>query len=147
MFKLTTTLMLCMFMTCCSGTRPSTIGMKEGRLSPCPQSPNCVSTQADDDAHRIDPLKYSGTKEQAKQRLVQVITSMPRARITTDEGDYIHAEFTSFLFRFVDDVEFFFDDSAGLIHFRSASRVGYSDLGVNRKRMEEIRGRFEGSKD
>jgi uncharacterized protein (DUF1499 family) len=68
---------------------------------------------------------------------------MRRAKVITDTGDYIHAEFTSRLFRFVDDVEFSFDDTNKLINFRSASRKGYSDLGVNRKRMEEIRKRFE----
>ncbi len=147
MFRLSTAVMLCVFMTCCSGTRPTTLGMKEGRLFPCPSSPNCVSTQAQDPGHRIEPIRYAQTKEQAKQHLVQVISSMPRSRIVKDDGDYIHAEFTSLLFRFVDDVEFFLDDSAGLIHFRSASRLGLSDFGVNRRRMEEIRRRFEGGAD
>jgi uncharacterized protein (DUF1499 family) len=130
-------------MSCCSGTRPATLGIKEGRLSPCPGSPNCVSTQSEGDKHRIDPIRYTGTKEQAKKRLVQVISSMKRSKIITDEGDYLYAEFTSGIFRFVDDVEFFFDDANKLIHFRSASRLGYSDLGVNRKRMEAIRKGFE----
>jgi uncharacterized protein (DUF1499 family) len=121
------------------------LGVKEGKLAPCPGSPNCVSTQAQDDTHRIDPIKYTGTKEQAKQRLMQVISSMRRVRVITDTGDYIHVEFTSRLFRFVDDVEFSFDDTNKLINFRSASRKGYSDLGVNRKRMEKIRERFESS--
>ena len=70
---------------------------------------------------------------------------MKRAKIITDEGDYLYAEFTSLIFRFVDDVEFSFDDGNKLIHFRSASRLGYSDLGANRKRMEEIRKGFEGA--
>jgi uncharacterized protein (DUF1499 family) len=102
-------------------------------------------TQAQDGKHRIEPLRYTGTQDQAKQRLVQVISSMPRARVITDEGNYLHVEFTSLIFRFVDDVEFFFDDTNKLIQFRSASRTGYSDLGVNRKRMEDIRKRFESS--
>jgi uncharacterized protein (DUF1499 family) len=145
MVKLSSALVLCLFMSCCSGTRPATLGIKEGRLSPCPESPNCVSTQAADDKHRIDPIRYTGTKEQAKQRLVQVISSMKRAKIITHEGDYLSAEFTSLIFRFVDDVEFSFDEVNKLIHFRSASRLGYSDLGANRKRMEEIRKGFEGA--
>ena len=143
MLKLGGVIMVCVFLTCCSGTRLSTLGIKDGRLAPCPGSPNCVSTQAQDEKHRIDPLKYTGTQDQAKQRLVQVISTMPRARVITDEQGYLHVEFTSLIFRFVDDVEFFFDDANKLIHFRSASRTGYSDLGVNRKRMEEIRKRFE----
>ena len=145
MLKLGSALVLCLFMSCCSGTRPATLGIKEGRLSPCPKSPNCVSTQDTDEEHRIDPIRYTGTKGQAKKRLVQVISSMKRSEIITDEGDYIHAEFTSLIFRFVDDVEFSFDDANKLIHFRSASRLGYSDLGVNRKRMEEIRKAFVGA--
>lgn len=112
-------------------------------LPPCPDSPNCVSTQAKDEKHRMDPIVYTGPMEQAKQRLFTVITSMKRARITEDRGEYIHAVFTSLIFRFKDDVEFVFDDQNKLIHFRSASRVGYSDLGVNRKRMEEIRNNFD----
>jgi uncharacterized protein (DUF1499 family) len=145
MLKLGGVIMMCMLLTCCSGTRPSTLGVRDGRLAPCPDSPNCVSTQAQDGKHRIEPLRYTGTQDQAKQRIVQVISSMPRARVITDEGNYLHVEFTSLIFRFVDDVEFFFDDTNKLIQFRSASRTGYSDLGVNRKRMEDIRKRFENS--
>jgi uncharacterized protein (DUF1499 family) len=111
-------------------------------LEPCPDSPNCVSTQAADEKHRMEPIAYNGTLDQARQRLLAVIASMKRARIVEDRGDYIHAVFTSLIFRFKDDVEFVFDDQSKLIHFRSASRVGYSDLGVNRKRMDEIRIRF-----
>jgi uncharacterized protein (DUF1499 family) len=147
MLKVTSALVLCLFMSCCSGTRPATLGIKEGKFSPCPGSPNCVSTQSQDDKHGIDPIRYTGTKEQAKQRLVQVISTMKRSKIITDKGDYIHAEFTSLIFRFVDDVEFSFDDVNKLIHFRSASRLGYSDLGANRKRMEAIRKGFEGASD
>jgi uncharacterized protein (DUF1499 family) len=145
MLKLSSAIVLCLFMSCCSGTRPAMLGIKDGRLSPCPESPNCVSTQAAGHKHSIDPIRYTGTKEQAKQRLVQVISSMKRSKIITDEGDYLHVEFTSLIFRFVDDVEFSFDDENKLIHFRSASRLGTSDLGANRKRMEAIRKGFEGA--
>jgi uncharacterized protein (DUF1499 family) len=145
MLKFSSAIVLCLFMSCCSGTRPATLGIKDGRLCPCPGSPNCVSTRDSDEKHRIDPIRYTRTREQAKQRLVQVISSMKRSKIVTDEADYIHAEFHSLIFRFVDDVEFSFDDANKLIHFRSASRLGYSDLGVNRKRMEGIRKAFEGA--
>lgn len=113
-------------------------------LAPCPDSPNCVSTQAprDDAQHFIEPLTYTGSAADARQRLLAVINAMPRTQIMTDEADTIHATFTSLVFRFVDDVQFVIDDAAKTIHFRSASRVGRSDLGVNRKRMEEIRTRF-----
>ncbi|MRR38128.1 DUF1499 domain-containing protein [bacterium] len=126
----------------CSGTKPGHLGVKDGMLSACPGSPNCVSTQAVDAKHRIEPLQYQGSKDDAVKKLTGVISSMKRSRIVTSSDSYIHTEFTSALFRFVDDVEFFFDDKEKIIHFRSASRLGYSDLGVNRKRMEEIRRRF-----
>ena len=75
--------------------------------------------------------------------LIEAVSGMKRARIVAAEERYIHAEFTSALFRFVDDVEFLLDSETKTIHVRSASRVGYSDLGVNRRRVEEIRSRFD----
>ena len=127
----------------CSGTRPSSLGVHDGTLAPCPESPNCVSTFASDKTHAIKPLSYSGTSINAKQKLIRVIDSFPRTRIISDTGTYLDVEFTSFLWRFVDDVEFVFDDSAKTIQFRSASRLGYGDMGVNRKRMETIRAKFD----
>ena len=130
----------------CSGTRPSTLGVQDGKLAPCPKSPNCVTTFATDKTHAIKPLFYTGTVDEAKQKLIRVINSQPRTRIISDKGDYFEAEFTSFLWRFVDDVEFVFDDGAKTIQFRSASRLGYGDMGVNRKRMERIREKFDSAK-
>lgn len=129
----------------CSGTQPGNLGLKDGSLASCPSSPNCVSTKASDREHGIAPMSYTGSAQEAKKRLLDVILSMKRTKIVTDDGNYLHVEFTSALFRFVDDVEFFIDESSGTIDFRSASRLGYSDLGVNRKRMEEIRRRFNAS--
>lgn len=126
----------------CSGTRPAHLGPQEGSLRPCPDRANCVSTMGSDSRHAIEPIRYDSTMEQAKQKLIRAISSMKRSRLVTDSGNYLHVEFTSLIFRFVDDVEFLFNDEEKTIHFRSASRVGYSDLGVNRKRMEEIRLRF-----
>ncbi|HNY65052.1 MAG TPA: DUF1499 domain-containing protein [Deltaproteobacteria bacterium] len=126
----------------CSGTRPEGLGVRNGELAPCPESPNCVSTKASDGQHRIAPIPYTGSSQDAMLRLVEVIRSMKRAKIVTRKENYLHVEFTSALFRFVDDVEFLVDDHARVIEFRSASQLGYSDLGVNRKRMEEVRRRF-----
>jgi uncharacterized protein (DUF1499 family) len=126
----------------CSGTRPTTLGVREGKLAPCPKSPNCVSTQSTDDKHRIDPLVYTGPIEDARHRLLEIVRLTPRTSLVTREEDYLHVEYRSRLFGFVDDVEFWFDDENKVIHFRSASRKGYSDLGVNRKRMEQIREQF-----
>ena len=129
----------------CRGNPPTNIGVKEGKLSPCPSSPNCVSSQsvADDKEHYIRPLGYSGSRDEAKATLISVIVSMKRTKIITVTDDYIHAEFTSRIFRFVDDVEFYVDDTTKTIHVRSASRLGKSDLGVNRKRIETIRELFD----
>ncbi len=126
----------------CSGSRPSNLGMHNGRLSPCPGSPNCVSSQSMDQKHSIKPLRYQGSQTAAHKLLLAVLHSMKRTSIITDTGTYLHAECRSTLFRFVDDVEFFFDDTEKIIHIRSASRSGYSDLGVNRRRVEDIRRKF-----
>ena len=119
------------------------LGIKNGGLSPCPQSPNCVSTQSPDEDHYIEPIKYSGTLTHARARLAAVIHSMKRSRIVDVQDDYIHAEFRSAVFRFVDDVEFYFPSNDPIIQVRSASRVGYYDFGVNRRRIETIRHEFE----
>jgi len=122
--------------------RPSNLGVVEGRLAPCPESPNCVSTQAQDAVHRMEPISCSGSAADALARIKAVIVSRPRTKIVTEKGNYLHVEFTSALFRFVDDVEFLIDEPNGRVHFRSASRVGYGDLGANRKRMEAIVAEF-----
>jgi len=119
--------------------RPTNLGVTNGKLAPCPDSPNCVSTQADDVVHRIEPLTFQGSAADAIQRLKSIIARQPRMKIVAESGNYLHVEATSLLFRFVDDVEFYVDETAGVIHFRSASRVGYSDLGANRARMEKLR--------
>jgi len=127
----------------CSGSRPENLGLKNKLLAPCPQSPNCVLSQASDEKHGTQPLAYTGSLEAAKERLSQVILSLGNARIITQHEVYWHVEFTSRWLRFVDDVEFYFVESEPLIHLRSASRLGYSDFGANRKRVEKIRTRFE----
>jgi uncharacterized protein (DUF1499 family) len=120
--------------------------MGKPQLAPCPKKPNCVSSQAEmsDAQHFIEALTYRGEPAQARERLAQTIAGMKRARLVVREANYWRAEFTSALLRFVDDVEFRFDDDARRIDLRSASRVGYSDLGVNRRRIEDLRRRFSG---
>ena len=114
------------------------------QLVPCPSSPNCVSTQAQNENHAIAPFRYQKTRAEAKEALKAVIRSLPRTKLVEEDETYLHYEFTSLLLRFVDDVEFLFDDEAKTIHFRSASRTGHSDFGVNRRRMEDIRTLIEG---
>ncbi|UCE64058.1 MAG: DUF1499 domain-containing protein [Nitrospirota bacterium] len=118
------------------------IGISQGKFSPCPDSPNCVSSQSPDPSHFVEPLSYTDSQTDAKARLLKLIESMPRTQIISNTDNYIHAEFTSLIFRFVDDVEFLFDPDQNLIQVRSGSRVGYSDLGMNRKRIEAIRQQF-----
>jgi uncharacterized protein (DUF1499 family) len=122
----------------------ATLDKQSGKFAPCPDSPNCVSTQSSEEdlQHYIAPLRYAGSMAEAKAHILESVKSMPRTRIITDEPNYLHVEFRSRIFHFVDDVEFYFGDTNKLIHFRSAARLGYGDLGVNRKRMEEIRHRF-----
>jgi uncharacterized protein (DUF1499 family) len=114
------------------------------QLPPCPASPNCVSTKAEDAGHAIAPFRYQKTRPEAKEALKTIVRSLPRTKLVQEDETYLHFEFTSLLFRFVDDVEFLFDDEAKTIHFRSASRTGRSDFGVNRRRMEDIRKLIEG---
>ena len=121
---------------------PANLGVVDGRLTDCPSSPNCVSTQADDAEHRMQPIQFTGSADDAMQHVKDLVAEMPRTKIVTVDGNYLHVEFRSAFFRFVDDVEFLIDTEDQVIHFRSASRVGYSDLGVNRRRMERIREAF-----
>jgi uncharacterized protein (DUF1499 family) len=130
---------------CAASAKPAAFGVVDGKLAPCVSAPHCVSTQAEDGRHGIDPAPYTTTRQEARERLVAIIREMPRAKIVTDAPDYVHAEFTSRRFQHVDDVEIYLDDRAKLAHFRSSSRQGYWDLGVNRQRVKEIRGKFQKS--
>jgi uncharacterized protein (DUF1499 family) len=118
---------------------PGDLGLEEGTISDCPQSPNCVSTKARDEQHHIEPLRVEGTRAEAVLRLRLALATIPRLKIVVENQGYLRAEATSGLFRFVDDLEFLVEEESGLIHARSASRVGYSDFGANRKRLERIR--------
>ncbi len=127
-----------------SGTKPDNLGVKDGKLADCPNSPNCVSSQSpsSDETHFIQPLKYSSTTEKALTDLKNVIESEDRTKMIEESSNYLYAEFKTALMGFVDDVEFYLDSSTNTIHVRSASRLGQSDLGVNRKRIETIRTKF-----
>lgn len=118
--------------------RPDGLGVENGRLSPCSDKPNCVSTFSNGEEHRMEPLAYDGETSDVHHQLTNIINQMPNTTIINTESDYIYAEFHTPFLRLIDDVEFYFDSENGLIHFRSASRLGYSDLGVNRERMDVI---------
>lgn len=119
--------------------RPDTLGLTaDGKLAPLPASPNAVSTQADDPDRRMDPLVYHGDRDTTRAALLDLLRSIPRVTIVTENDDYIHAEFRTKLIGYIDDVGFVFDDEARIVHYRSASRLGHSDLGANRKRMARV---------
>lgn len=121
-----------------AGKRPTNLGVKSGKLAPCPNTPNCVSSQSEDAEHKIDPLPHTSMTE-----IKKVVESMERTTIIEETDNYLYAEFQSKLMGFVDDVEFHKDDINQVIHVRSASRLGKSDLGVNRKRVEAIREKLQ----
>ncbi|MFP4413569.1 DUF1499 domain-containing protein [Coleofasciculus sp.] len=125
-----------------AGKRPTNLGVESGKLTACPETPNCVNSQAEDAQHKIEPLTYKSTPAKAIADLKTVIENMEKTKIITETENYLYAEFSTKLIGFVDDVEFFLDEGANVIHVRSASRLGQSDLGVNRKRVETIRAKF-----
>ena len=115
------------------------------RLQDC-QRPSCVSSQASDPARRVAPLRVDGAMPAFQAALQRALEDMPRTRFVEQRPDYWHLECRSLVFRFVDDLEFLFDAEAGVVHVRSASRIGYSDFGVNRRRVERIRERLAASR-
>lgn len=116
--------------------------MPREKFAPCPESPNCVSSMADDSEHKIAPLEYSESSQDAFQRVKNIIHSMARSKVIEDDYPYLHAEFRSLIFRFVDDVEILVNSENQIIDIHSASRLGYSDFGVNRGRVTHIREKF-----
>jgi uncharacterized protein (DUF1499 family) len=132
-----------------SGTAPTNLGVREGKLKPPSKTPNSVSSQADlwpdapqKEYARVAPIALQGDGKATIARIAQVVEGLPGARIVERRDDYLYAQFTTAVMRFVDDTEFWFDPAANVIQVRSASRVGRSDLGVNRARIEGIRARL-----
>ncbi|KAF0177961.1 MAG: hypothetical protein FD161_2160 [Limisphaerales bacterium] len=122
-----------------TGSVPNNLGLIGGKLAPCPDSPNCVSSLAADAGRAVAPFALDRSLGAAKEELRQAAAKLPRAKLITERENYLHFEFRSLIFRFVDDVEFHLDAATKTIHVRSASRVGHSDFGVNRRRVEAIR--------
>jgi uncharacterized protein (DUF1499 family) len=114
--------------------------MARPRFQPCPATPNCVSTRApaDDREHRAEPIAFTGDPDEAMAAVLGALEGLKRTAIAERDDRYVRAVVSSAVFRFKDDVEFEVDDTAKVIHYRSASRVGQSDLGVNRKRMKGL---------
>ena len=129
-----------------SWKRPDNLGVKDGRLAPPKRTPNCVSSQADpaDAEHYIAPIPFKGDAKAAMAAIRKAVEGMTDAAIIREDGNYLYAEYRTKVMRFVDDVEFTYDEKAGLIHVRSASRLGRRDFGVNRARVEALRKRISG---
>lgn len=121
------------------------LGVTDGRLEPCPDTPNCVSTMAEDPTHRVEPIHYGVTSEEAMRAARKALESLARVRIIRQEQRYIRAEARTSVFRFIDDVEIFVPEGQSVAHYRSASRAGRGDFGVNRSRYREFRDLFRGA--
>lgn len=138
----------CIFLLGCTTGKVSNLTVQgpseKIRLEPCPKTPNCVSSiEPIGSKHYISPLRYTAGKDLAYRNLVVLIESIPGARIVAKQADYIKAEIRSSIFRFVDDVAFLFSPDQSVIEVRSASRVGYYDFGKNRRRIEDVRKRWD----
>ena len=131
--KILSMLLALPLLSACAGERPENIGVQAGQLAACPDSPNCVSSFESSDEHGIAPLAT------ALEKIEAVLVGLDEANIVSASENYLYAEFTSSLMGYVDDVEFIYDAESGITHVRSASRLGQSDFGVNRDRIERIR--------
>ncbi len=128
----------------CSGQPPSHLGLSDSKLAACPSSPNCFSSDDPDNDHKIPPLQLLKPADEVWPVVRQLVSKLPRTRIVNETTDYLHAECRSFLFGFVDDLELHLRPADGIIAIRSAARSGYSDFGVNLRRIESLRGALIG---
>ena len=142
-FKILTNITLLIIITMpllsCSGHRPTNIGINDGKFTGCPFSPNCVSSDAIDDGHQILPFQFKISAADAWLITKKMVLKLPNTEIIIETSNYLHAECSSSIFGFVDDLELNLRASDGIIAVRSASRLGFSDFGVNRNRIENLR--------
>lgn len=135
---LTILTLLIIFMFIKNNITPKNMGVRDGKLAKMPNSPNAVSSQTDIENKKVEPLKFSGDLQATRSKIIKIVNNYEGTDIIINEKNYIYAVFTTGGMKFKDDVEFYFDEDRKLIHFRSASRVGYSDMGLNKKRFNEI---------
>ncbi|MEL6940262.1 MAG: DUF1499 domain-containing protein [Cyanobacteria bacterium J06598_1] len=121
------------------GTQPDNIGVTDSHLAACPATPNCVVSQGADEEHSIAPIYYEGDRATVRASILDILSVVPRTEVITQNDDYILAKSESRLMGFVDDTEFYFPKDEKVIQVRAAARMGESDLGVNRRRIEQIR--------
>ena len=129
----------------CAGKRPSNLGISEGILAACPSSPNCISSDATDKPHQIEPFQIESGRADIWQIVQEAVLQLPRTKIVKTSSEYIYAECRSAVFGFVDDLELHYRPAENLIAVRSASRLGHSDFGANRRRIELLRASFSNS--
>ena len=141
MKKMTVLIVLVMLFSSCAGQPPANLGIEKERLAECPDKKNCVSSQSVNKDFFIEPFVYKSSREAAFKKLKKSIESFERFKRVEESETYLRYECTSAVMGFVDDLEFHFPEDK-IIHVRSASRVGYSDFGVNRKRVEDLRKLF-----
>lgn len=122
--------------------KPASVGAKAGSLALCGNKPNCVCSIDNRPINMISPLDWSGSESMGIEKIETLVNSYPRTKVISKSGNYLHAEFRTLIFGYVDDVEFLVDVNAKKIHIRSASRLGYSDLGANLSRVEILRTLF-----
>ena len=136
-------LFFCLIISACAvGKSPVNIGIHNAKLADCPESPNCVSSDAVDADHYVEPIPLAGTPEEDWSMAKALVAALPRTKIITAENNYLHAECRSAVFGFTDDLELHLRPEERIIAVRSAARLGYADFGVNRKRAEGLRSKF-----
>jgi len=126
------------FMFIKNNMTPQNLGVNNGKLAEMPSSPNAVSSQAKTEEKKVSPLAYVENKSKSKLKIENIINEYKSAKIVTNDENYIHVVFSTSRMKFKDDVEFYFDEENEVIHYRSASRIGYSDMGMNRARYDEL---------
>ena len=125
-------------LTACTGARPHNLGIVNSTLVPCPESPNCVSSDSLDVSHYVPAFKLEASSEQVWSEIKLYVQSQENMEIVRELKDYLYVESTSFFMRFVDDFELHLREKDGIIAVRSASRYGKSDFGVNKERVDDL---------
>jgi len=133
------TVFIIQFIGLLKGKRPEILGIHNNQLRDCPEKSNCVSSYSSNLKFNIEPLPYFSSAENSINKIQKILLGIKGISIITQDTDYIYAECKSFFLGFVDDLEVYCDESKQQCFVRSASRLGYSDFGVNRKRIEKIR--------
>lgn len=135
--KLLTSVLVSLLLVSCSSAVIVAKGLNEGKLAPCKSKPNCVSSFDKRDSYYMSSLDLRMSESEIIDKIIILLKERTDVEVITVEEGYIHAVFTTNLMKFKDDVEFLVKKNT--VHFRSESRVGYSDWGVNKKRIEEFK--------